>query len=177
MTSTRRPTLLVAVGLAVTLLCSLFLGSGAAQARTRTRTSTERSMAAAVTSLLNSERHAHHLRALRVDTHLKYSARRHDAAMANADTMAHQVRGESALGRRMDRAGYHWTWNGENIAFSSRMTTAGVLALQKAMYGERPPLDGHRRNILSSHFRQVGVDVYLDRAHHRVWLTVDFGSK
>ena len=175
MTFSRRT--LPALGLVVVLLAPLFVGTAAAQARSRARTSTERSFAAAVTSLLNSERHAHHLRALRTDAHLVSSARSHNAAMARTNTMSHQVRGESALGRRMDRAGYHWTWNGENIGFNSRTTKAGVLILQKAMYNERPPYNGHRLNILSTHFRQVGVDVYLDRAHHKAWLTVDFGNR
>jgi uncharacterized protein YkwD len=43
------------------------------------------------------------------------------------------------------------------------------------MYNEKAPNNGHRLNILSSKFRQVGVDVYLDRTHHKVWLTTDFG--
>ena len=42
------------------------------------------------------------------------------------------------------------------------------------MVAERPPNDGHRRNILSSTFTVFGVDVYLDAAHGRLWLTEDF---
>jgi uncharacterized protein YkwD len=42
------------------------------------------------------------------------------------------------------------------------------------MLGETPPNDGHRRNILSATFAVVGVDVYLDSTHGRLWLTEDF---
>jgi uncharacterized protein YkwD len=43
------------------------------------------------------------------------------------------------------------------------------------MYDEAPPNDGHRRNILSATFVDVGVDVIEDKTHGRVWLTTDFG--
>ena len=172
-TGRRRTALVVALGLVVALLFPLFAATSSASASTPT----ERSIAKAVTKLLNTERHAHHLKALSSNTHLVSSARSHNLAMSRTNTMSHQVRGESALGRRVDRAGYHWTWDGENIGYNSRMTKAGVLALQKAMYNEHAPNNGHRLNILSKHFRHVGVSVYLDRKHHKVWLTVDFGNK
>jgi uncharacterized protein YkwD len=57
------------------------------------------------------------------------------------------------------------------------MNTGGVRRLETLMYHEKAPNDGHRRNILNSHFRNVGVDVYIDRAHHKVWLTTDFGRR
>ncbi|WP_375485613.1 CAP domain-containing protein [uncultured Jatrophihabitans sp.] len=169
----RRPVVLVALGLAVALLMPLFVSTASAEAQT----STERSYAISVLHLLNSERHAHHLGALRNDHHLVSSARSHNLAMARANTMSHQVRGESALGRRVDRAGYHWTWAGENIGYNGRISRSGVLALQRAMYNERAPYNGHRLNILNSHFKNVGIDVYIDRTHHKFWLTSDFGRK
>jgi uncharacterized protein YkwD len=54
------------------------------------------------------------------------------------------------------------------------MTQAGALSLEASMLGETPPNDGHRQNILSSTFTMVGVDVYLDQTHGRLWLTEDF---
>ncbi len=169
----RRSAVVVALGLVAALMFPLFVGTASAQARTPT----ERSIAKAVEKLLNGERRAHHLRKLSANSHLLSSARSHNLAMAGRNTMAHQVRGEADLGHRMDRAGYHWMSNGENIGYDSRMTAAGVLTLEKAMYNERAPYNGHRLNILSRNFRQIGVDVYLDTAHHKAWLTVDFGSK
>jgi uncharacterized protein YkwD len=45
------------------------------------------------------------------------------------------------------------------------------------MFRERPPNDGHRLNILSRTFRNVGIDVYFDNAHHKMWFTQDFGRQ
>jgi len=64
----------------------------------------------------------------------------------------------------------------ENIAWNSQRFRAGVLALETSMYSETPPNDGHRRNILSTSFVDVGVDVIDDSTHGRVWLTTDLGK-
>ncbi len=161
----------------VAALFAAFLNPGAASARTviPARSTTEISYGTAVVNLLNKERAAHHLKPVAGRTKLVRSARSHNLAMARANTMSHQVRGEQSLGSRETAAGYKWTWAGENIGWNSDMSAAGVLMLEKVMYNELPPNDGHRLNILNKHFTNVGVDVYLDRAHHKVWLTVDFG--
>jgi uncharacterized protein YkwD len=44
------------------------------------------------------------------------------------------------------------------------------------MYNEKPPDDGHRRNILNKSFVDVGIDVINDSAHGKVWLVTDFGK-
>jgi len=43
------------------------------------------------------------------------------------------------------------------------------------MMAEKPPDDGHRRNILSTSYALIGVDVLID-AHHGIWLTEDFAQ-
>jgi len=43
------------------------------------------------------------------------------------------------------------------------------------MYNEKPPNDGHRKNILSSGFTMIGIDVIRDDKGI-VWLTQDFAS-
>jgi len=43
------------------------------------------------------------------------------------------------------------------------------------MYNEVAPYNGHRLNILSRTYRDVGVYIYMDGTHHKMWLTVDFG--
>lgn len=140
-----------------------------------TRTATEARYGAAVLATLNAERRAHGLPALRLNAQLMLSARQHDVTMARYNLLSHQLPGEPYFGTRITRAGYRWVAAGENIAWNSAMSQAGVVALEQAMYNERPPYDGHRLNILSRTFRDVGVDVYLDYAHHKVWLTTDFG--
>ena len=176
LTRAHRTIILAALSVIVALVATL-LFPATAEARTSIprRTAVEIGMADAVANLLNSERGAHHLKPLTMRPELINSARAHDLAMARANTMSHQVQGEQSLGSRLTAAGYSWIWAGENIGWNSDMTTAGVLMLQKAMYDEVPPDDGHRLNILSPHFSNMGVDVYLDSANDKVWLTVDFG--
>lgn len=131
----------------------------------------------AVLAQLNKQRAANHLPALRMNAALVRSAHSHNLAMAARNTMSHQLPGEASFGTRIDRAGYHYRYAGENIGYTTAMTSAGALSLQSLMYNERPPNDGHRRNILSRNYTEVGIDVVLDAAHHRLWLTQDFGSR
>ena len=173
----RRPfrSALVALLAVCGMLLTLTAVASPAAAATTTPTATETYYARAVLSVLNSERSAHGLAPLRWNWRLRLSARWHNLAMARANQLSHQLPGELDFARRIDRAGYNWTYAGENIGWNSVMTKRGVVALEKIMYNERPPNDGHRQNILSRNYRNVGVDVYLDRVHHKVWLTTDFG--
>lgn len=170
-------------GVVAALAATLFVAPSPASAvsyavqRVPGHSSAELSMMRSLQAEINRERAAHRLRPLRWNVQLGLSARRHDVAMSLANTMSHQLPGEAYFAKRITAAGYKWTWAGENIAWNSRMDTTGVIQLERMMYNERPPYDGHRRNILSSHFTDVGMDVYLDRKHHKVWLTTDFGRR
>ena len=162
-------------GLVATVL-SLPQSASAATA-THSRTSYETSIGNSVLRTLNAERRAHHLAPLSMNRNLQLSARRHDITMARFNAMSHQLRGEASFSRRITTAGYTWRAAGENIAWNSQMNTHGVLQLEVWMYNEKAPANGHRLNILSRNFANVGVDVYLDQAHHKVWLTTDFGHR
>ena len=50
-----------------------------------------------------------------------------------------------------------------------------ALVLTKDMLRERPPDDGHRRNLLSTTFRHAGIAIFRDR-HGTVWMTQDFSN-
>ncbi len=123
---------------------------------------------------INSGRAQQGRPALTVYANLQNSAHAHDLAMAAANQLSHQLPGEPDIGTRETNAGVSWTAAGENIGWTSDMTQAGALSLEASMFGETPPNDGHRQNILSSTFTMVGVDVYLDQTHGRLWLTEDF---
>lgn len=140
-------------------------------------TSVENTISWAVKRLINVERALHGLPQVFMDKQLRVSARRHNVAMARADEMSHQVAGEPWFGRRFQLAGYYWSWAGENIGWNSDITQSGVMLLQRIMYNEKPPNDGHRLNILNRHYRNVGVDVYIDKTNHKIWLTTDFGHR
>ena len=56
------------------------------------------------------------------------------------------------------------------------MTRPGLRYLQAEMFHEKAPNNGHRLNILDRSFRNVGIDVYFDHKHHKMWFTQDFGQ-
>ena len=108
---------------------------------------------------------------------LVHSAHRHNLRMAKDNELSHQLPGEAYFATRISNAGYNWMWAGENIAWNSRMSRHGVVRLQVMMYAGAPAERRAPVNILNSHYRNVGVDVYLDNSHHKVWLTTDFGQR
>lgn len=138
-------------------------------------TTLENTLANAMLGLLNLERRANGKPAVLGSSLLRNSARGHDVTMAKYDQMAHQCSGEAAPGTRITLAGYRWRAWGENIGWTTLETEYGLLQLEKYMYGERPPNNGHRLNILGN-FRNVGIDVYLDPVHLTMWFTQDFGT-
>jgi len=50
-----------------------------------------------------------------------------------------------------------------------------AVSLTQAMLNEKPPDDGHRKNILSSSFTHIGIAVFRDSSG-TVWLTQDFSN-
>jgi len=131
-------------------------------------------IAQSVLNALNSSRSQAGLPALRWSSALQRSAHQHNLAMAAANQLSHQLPGEATLGARESQQGVSWTFAAENIGWTSDISTNGALAMEASMLGEQPPNDGHRQNILSSQANSIGIDVVLDRAHGRLWLTEDF---
>ena len=152
--------------------------SAAAKAGSRSASgyATRSDWANAVLAELNAERANHGLPALKMNSKLVAAAHTHNLAMAKANKLSHQLNGEAALGSRVSAAGYRSSAVGENVAYNSSRSQSGVLAVQKAMYNEKPPDDGHRRNILSKTYDDVGIDVINDSVHGKVWLVTDFGK-
>ena len=134
-------------------------------------------IANALFSLLNQERAQNGLAALGRSGQLNNSAHAHNVVMANTGVFSHQVTsaGEPSLGARISATGYQWTSAGENIAWGSYASVSFADQLETEMYNETPPDDGHRLNILSTSFRNVGVDVITDGSG-KMWITFDFGS-
>jgi uncharacterized protein YkwD len=112
---------------------------------------------------------------------LTSSAESHNSAMADGCGLSHQCPGEPPLGDRETDAGVLWSIAGENVGEGSRVSdTPDAIAqmamdLTRAMLDERPPDDGHRKNILSSAFHHIGIAIFRDR-HGTVWLTQDFSN-
>ena len=170
-------------GLLLSALVALGMAAGLTTAATPAsatlppRTTLENTIAFAVKALINVERSVHGLAPVHMSSQLRLAARRHNVTMARYNEMSHQLPGEAWFGQRFHYAGYYWNYAGENIGWNSDMTQSGVLLLERLMYNEKAPNDGHRLNILNRHYYNVGVDVYIDKTHHKVWLTTDFGHR
>ena len=139
------------------------------------------SAAAQVLALINQARSAAGLAPLTITAGLNSSASAHNSTMARGCGLSHQCPGEPDLGARETAAGVHWTAAGENIGEGGPVagTTAAIaqmaVGLTQAMLNEKPPDDGHRRNILSSSFTHIGIAVFRGSSG-TVWLTQDFSN-
>ena len=168
----RRRLLVIALAASLAAVSGLFVHPGAARAATTAETAA----ATAVLRMLNAERAAHHLPALASSPALVSGARLHNITMAQANLLSHQLPGEAVFSTRISQAGVPWHSAAENVGWTTAKTTAGAEGLQKAMYNETPPNDGHRRNILSTSVRYVGIDVLIDARTGKLWLTEDFAD-
>jgi uncharacterized protein YkwD len=137
---------------------------------------TNQAFAKAVFQAVNEARAGQQLPALAWDPRLQQSAHRHNLAMAEANTLAHQVGDEPTLGARETTAGVPWTFAAENIGWTTARSRAGALGLEASMFAEQPPTDAHRLNILSTKATAIGIDVLIDASHGRLWLTEDFAG-
>jgi uncharacterized protein YkwD len=139
------------------------------------------SAAAQVLALINQARSAAGLPALSITAGLNSSAAAHNSRMAGSCGLSHQCSGEPDLGARETAAGVHWTDAGENIGEGGPVAggTAAIaqmaVSLTQGMLNEKPPDDGHRKNILSSSFTHIGIAVFRDSSG-TVWLTQDFSN-
>ncbi len=157
-------------------------GPSATPAATATASSAQSGTPAAqVLALINQARSAAGLPALTITAGLDRSASAHNATMASGCGLSHQCPGEPDLGARETAAGVTWTAAGENIGEGGPVagTTAAIaqmaVGLTQDMLNEKPPDDGHRKNILSSSFTHIGIAVYRDPSG-TVWLTQDFSN-
>lgn len=136
----------------------------------------EAPIAQAVFRAINKDRASAGLSPLRWSDALARSAGQHNRAMMTANRLAHQLPGESDLGAREREQGVAWLLAAENVGVTSEMDENGALRLHRAMMAEKPPDNGHRRNILTSASNLLGVAVLLDSVHGELWLTEDFAQ-
>lgn len=134
-----------------------------------------------VLALINQARAQAGLAPLVASADLEQSASAHNQTMAGGCGLSHQCAGEPAVGDRESAAGVDWTAAGENIgedgpvADNAAAVAQTAVALTQDMLNEKPPDDGHRRNILSGSFGHIGIAVYEDSAG-TVWMTQDFSN-
>jgi RNA polymerase sigma factor (sigma-70 family) len=134
-----------------------------------------------VLEVINQARAQAGLPPLTLSTGLNKSAAAHTQVMMSGCGLSHQCPGEADLGARETAAGVNWNSAGENIGEGGPVsnTDAAIasmaVGLTNSMLAEKPPNDGHRRNILSSSFKHIGISVVRD-SNGTVWMTQDFSN-
>lgn len=135
----------------------------------------------AVLCLVNRERHARGLKKLDRDRKLQRAAQRHNETMQNKACFSHECPGEASLTRRLQKVGWlggglsAWAY-GENIAWGSGRYGTPRNIVQQWMNSS-----GHRANILSSRFDEIGVGyskgTITSKRTNGAVITTDFGWK
>ena len=143
-------------------------------------TAEEQQLAQQLFQQINRDRAANNLPALAWEPRLERSARQHDLVMAAGCGLMHQCPNEPDVGTRISNQGVQWQTVGENIGDGGPVYTNSdawnmILMIHNGMMGEKPPDDGHRRNLLSKDFHRIGISIYID-AHNTLWLTEDFAN-
>lgn len=115
-------------------------------------------LARAAVCLINRRRVARGLRKLRLNPRLSRAARRHTRDMVRRRYFSHVSRGGADVADRLRRSGYirpNSSWAvGENLAWGSGRRATPRQIVRGWM---RSP--GHRQNMLSRRFREIGVGV------------------
>jgi uncharacterized protein YkwD len=139
---------------------------------------TDDSVLGQVLDHINAARADAGLSALTLDDDLSKASAQHNQLMINGCGLEHQCSGEDGIGPRFSAQGVQWTSAGENIGFgSSGGSDAEIIkaanGLTDSMLAEKPPNDGHRKNLLNTGFKHIGLSVVRD-SKGVTWMTQDF---
>jgi len=134
---------------------------------------------AAVLCLINAERTQRGLRTLRENTKLSRAALAHSSDMVRGGFFSHTARDGDTFVDRIIGAGYarrNDRWKlGENLAWGT-----GDAGTARAIHAAWMRSSGHRANILTSAFRELGIGVRVGVPHDAgvgATFTTDFGAK
>jgi len=129
----------------------------------------------AVICLVNRKRDRRGKSDLGRDSRLVEAAQRHSYRMAKKSCFSHQCPGESSLLERLKKVGYivsglsRWAY-GENIALGTGSSGTPRKIVNAWMHSS-----GHKANILSGTFREIGVGFRADGS--KGFYTTDFGLR
>jgi uncharacterized protein YkwD len=172
---------MLALAIALTLLSVFAAGAGAASQPVRTLAAADQ-LESQVLTELNTIRRRHGLTPLRLSRPLSAAADTHSRAMGTLGFFDHDSRDGSEFWKRVQRfyspEGYG-TWSvGENLLWSSGNLSAAT-ALK--LWMQSP---GHRKNILTPRWREIGLSALKVRAAPGVYggrdvviITSDFGVR
>jgi len=110
-----------------------------------------------------------------MERYIATGARLHSQHMVKCG-LSHACPGEPQPCDRVQQEGINYMACGENVGTATYPTTwAGVQAIDQGMMSEVPPEDGHRKNLLSTDFHQVGIGIIVAE-NNKVWVTEDFAN-
>lgn len=172
---------ILALAIALTLLSVFATGAGAASKPARTLAAADQ-LETQVLVGLNVVRRQYGLAPLRLSRQLSSAADVHSRAMGTHGFFAHDSRDGSEFWKRVQRfygSGGYEKWSvGENLLWSSGTLTAPA-ALELWM---KSP--GHRKNILTPRWREIGLSAVSVKAAPGVFggrdvviITSDFGVR
>jgi uncharacterized protein YkwD len=119
-------------------------------------------------SELNAEHNAlraeHGLSPLNLEPHLLQAARAHASYMARVRRMGHFGIGDGTPWSRITATGYVWSAAGENVAWNQPDVETVMADWMSSL--------GHRANILSSAYTQMGAAVGYDDKGEPYWCVV-----
>ena len=150
-------------------------------ASTASGTSEEQQLAQRLFNQINKDRAANGRSALKWEPLLERSAHQHNLVMIAGCGLQHVCPNEADLGTRISKQGVQWQTVGENIGEGGPILGGEDAAwnmtsmLHQGMMGEKPPDDGHRRNLLSPDFHRIGISITIDK-NSTLWLTEDFAN-
>lgn len=126
---------------------------------------------------INYYRRSNGCAALVADERLMRTAQAHAQEMAERDYFGHVSADGKTVLQRFTDAGYRFLWAGENIM----SWEASPEAVVDGWYGESPPADPHRRNIVKCDFQHIGVGYYAlendtGKVRSRRYWVADFGQ-
>ena len=128
------------------------------------------SMETEVFTLVNLERQIQKLHPLQLDSRLHAAALGHSQDMAEQNYFDHTSLDRRTPDTRISQAGYFWSTYGENIAAGYSTPAAVVEGWMNSA--------GHRANILSSGFCDIGVGyAYSAASTYGAYWTQDFGRQ
>jgi len=140
--------------------------------------STSDSILDQVLAHINAARTGKGLSAYVLDGDLSKASALHNQLMIDGCGLAHECPGEAGIGERFSAQGVNWTSAGENIGYRSAGASDTAIvkaanAVTDSMLAEVAPDDGHKKNLLSSGFKRIGLSVVRD-SNGLVWMTQDF---
>jgi uncharacterized protein YkwD len=118
--------------------------------------------------LINAYRTQHGLGALAMQSQLGQAAEAHSQDLADHNRTGHTGSDGSNPQQRIERAGYDWSWWGENVFWGSASAQVAFDWWKKS--------PDHNANMLNGNFTQIGIGRAYNAASTYDWYwTTDFG--